>query len=1345
MVFLLVALLGLWPGSLAAQTLTPLWAQSFGANNDYIQSAATDADGNVYVGGYMSSASVTISPDIVLNRISSSSDMVVAKFDANGNALWAKNFGGASATTTRAYGIAVDSAGDVYLTGYFQGSTITIGANTLSLHGSTIAVVAAKLGGTDGTPVWAASFGNTGASVVGNHVAIDQSGNPVIAGYFSGADVVFGGTTLNKSSVQELFVARLNAATGAAMTAVNFGGDAATSVNTAGLAVDPTGNIYTFGYFTGGSMVFGADTLALDGTRNLWLSKLGPTGTPVWARRYGGTNVSGPNVSTYGSLAVDASGNAYFASSFHSGSLVVGNNTLPSLGGSSNALQTIVVARIDAGGTASWARSYGTASANSRAVSIKLDAAGNPLVSGYFNGATLGFGTAVLTRSGVTDAFLARFDTAGNLVWVQNYGGNDASVTPITVATGGTSNVIVGGNFTGAAASFGTISITPGAGQTMFLAGVNQTFPLSVSVAGTGTVTSAPAGISCGATCTASFNASSQVTLTATAGSGYTFSSWSGDCTGTVAATSVTMAAARNCTAIFTATGGQPNPPAPPSPPPPPFVSPTNPPPAVINADTTGSGQGTVSFASSFSNPSTLSFTASQTSGAALPAWLSFDPSSVSFNYDVPLPPNLPIQPSADASAEASARAVRAGRSIVNTVYPLSILVQTVPVSLTATGNGQSYTATINMDFYAPRSPVAVTAVSYSAAGVGGNATSSRPAISWDGAQLVFETLATNIASVDTGGISALMRYDGFSGRRDLLSQTAIPGGGVANAADGNSNNPAVAAAGNAAAFSSMASSISATPGNRLRQVYRTSLAYPRVPLNEAATPAAIMVSTTASGVPADAAADRPAVSERGDFIAFESAATNLGANANRVTQIWRKNAATGAIVLVSAAPDGSAGNGDSRNASMTWDGRFVVFDSTATNLEPGVTGGRHIYLKDLDNGLVYRLSSLSGASNPKVDARLTSVVYVSAANGPSQVLRYDIASGATAVVSATPMGVPANGASDQPTISADGRFVAFRSVATDLMAGQADNGQSQIWIRDVMRGATALVSQTEGGAPGNAASSDPALSGDGASIAFTSQASDLVNGAPPPGQIHLAANPLVLPGRTAYWYSTDGGNLTWSIERWGDQALIAALAYNPGGGLAVWAAGNCRFAGLTCQGSLTQWGQGGATAAPLGQATLTFSPDGRSASATLGNGTPRTLGHYPVGGSRISGFAGLPQAGYWGVVGNAPGVSSLFIDVDTQVGTNGASVQAAHVTLFGYDAAGNAQWYAAEGTLAADRTFAGQLYLYGGGSSWVDAGGSYWPSAMPVGTLRLAFQGSDRAQVQLPDGRVATIGRWRF
>ncbi|MFX4914290.1 hypothetical protein ABTC20_18945, partial [Acinetobacter baumannii] len=88
------------------------------------------------------------------------------------------------------------------------------------------------------------------------------------------------------------------------------------------------------------------------------------------------------------------------------------------------------------------------------------------------------------------------------------------------------------------------------------------------------------------------------------------------------------------------------------------------------------------------------------------------------------------------------------------------------------------------------------------------------------------------------------------SGDRDRLSQTAVPGGGVANAAAGPSFNPAVAADGSIAAFASDAPGISLTPSGGRRQVYATALGYPRVTLDERRTPAAVMISVRADGVP---------------------------------------------------------------------------------------------------------------------------------------------------------------------------------------------------------------------------------------------------------------------------------------------------------------------------------------------------------------------------------------------------------------------------------------------------------------------------------------------------------------
>ncbi len=1335
----LFAALVVWYRPAVAQTVTPAWAVASSSGVAAVTAAVGDAGGNVYVGGTFSGPTLTLGSSIMSypggdNTILT---MFFAKYDASGSIVWAKTFGGNLVDGSPVTGIAVDSGGNVYFTGYFVGSDFDVGGTILSPSVVGAGLVAGKLN-PDGSTAWAKSFGTIpSATTYGRAIALDPANNPVIAGTYQDGSTSIGAYTLPApiTSGQGILFAKLDGGNGDVTWAQGYVG-AGTFIAASGLVVAATGNIYASGTLSGGSVTIG-NTISSVGDQDLWLAQLSSAGVPAWSKGYGGagTSVIVPSAN----LAADSGENIYLTGSFSGGSLDVGGTTLTQTTGSNSDMLAI---KATAGGNTVWAQNWGMAGADSQGIGIGRDAADNIYVAGVFNGASLSLGGITLTLVGSSDLALARLSGSnGTAVWARSYGGTGTAVGnpggpagPVAIA--GTGRVVASGYYASGTLSFGTTTLPSPGSQAMYVAEVAQTYGLTTSVSGAGRVTSTPSGISCGSSCSGQFEAGMSVTLAAAATGADVFRSWSGDCSGSAATLVVTMNAARNCIATFGA--------APPSGggaapvPPPAFVSPSQPPPPIIVANATGSGEGTVSIASSFVSGVPLTFEVRQVSGAPLPDWLTFNPATGSFSYKLPqnLLGTVPIQTVADRPAP------RAGTGVANTVYPLSALVQTVPISLTATAGGQSYTTTINMDFYAPRPLVALTGVSYSPSGASGNAASARPALSWDGGQIVFETLAGNINPA-SGTYSSIARYDGLSGRRDLLSQTAVPGGGVANGVDGNSNNPAVAASGNHAAFSSSAPGVSTTPNNRLRQVYRTSLAYPRVSLNEAATPAAVMVSATAAGIAADAAADMPAMSEHGEFVAFESAAGNLGPNPDSVVQVWRKTMDTGAIALVSAAAGGTPGNGDSRNVSLSWDGRFAVFDSIATNLVFGNAAGRQVYLKDLDSGRMVGISTAAGAGNARIDARATSVVYVAPANGRSQVMRYDIAAGTTTLVSMTPSGVAGNGDSTQAAVSADGRFVVFRSTATDLAAAFAGNGQAQIWVRDVMLGTTALVSRTATGAPGNGAASDPALSGDGASIAFTSQATNLVDAGPLPGQVYMAANPLVLPGRTAYWYAVDGGNQAWTIERWGARALVAGLGYQPGGP-ATWIAGTCDFTGLACGGRLNQWTAGGA-ARPAADAVLTFAADGRSATLSLGNGAPARLAIYPIGGPATTGYAGLPQAGYWVADGTGPGVSSLFLDIDTQAAPGGGVVQVVHATLFGYDAQGAPTWYAAEGPMATDTTFSAQLNAYGGGAPFGQTTGAVVPSATPVGVLRLTFTATDRATMQTPDGRTLVMTRARL
>ncbi len=946
------------------------------------------------------------------------------------------------------------------------------------------------------------------------------------------------------------------------------------------------------------------------------------------------------------------------------------------------------LARLNADGTLDT--SFADPRLNSDVYSLAVQSDGKVLAAGNFTGLNTGGSFVQYLR-------LIRLTSDGALD--NSFRDPNLSSVAQVLALQSNGRILVGGRFTTAGASSASYG-----GLARFDAGFRL---LSFTRPANGTVTSDTGGLACGTTCSALFSIDDQVTLTATPSAGYGFAGWGGGCSGGTSPLTITISTEITCTASFAASGGgngnsgnggAVTPPAPP----PAFV--TTPVTSVQNAATVGSGSGTLSLASSFANPQSLTFTATQNSGAPLPAWLTFDPATVSFAYNVPIPSDLPIQLLADADGRTGRADARASWS--NTIYPLLIRVAQVPVTLTARGDGQSYATTIRMNFYAPRPPVAISAVSLSLDGARGNGRSGRSALSWDGGQMVFETAATNIFPAAANSFSDIVRYQALSGDRDRLSQTAIPGGGVANAADGASTSPAVSSDGRHAAFASEAPSISATPNGGVRQVYRTGLGYPRVALNPAVTPAPDMVSVTAAGVAGNAASDNPALSQDGRYVAFESVATNFGLGVAGQRRIWRKDMQTGALEVVST--------GTGLNPSISWDGRYVAFDD-----------GTQVYLRDMTTSAV---RTIGQGTKPRLTARADRIAFVSG----GQVILAEVATGALRAVTA------GNGISDDPAISADGRFVAFRSAATDLVAGFAGNGLAQIFVRDVERGVTALVTQTATGGPGNGASWSPALSGDGGTIAFGSDARDLVNGNPAPGQAYLAANPLPLPAKTGYWYLAGiGGGQGWVMERWGSRAYVGGLAYD-GQGRSQWLAGFCTLSGLTCSGTLTAAGAAGPAFALVTAAT------GNGATLSVGTAPAQALTPFPIGGSRTTGYAGLPQAGWWYEAGAGNNVG-YFLAIDSQPQADGSVAQIGYLSVLAYDTAGRPVWQSAQAALGADLGFSGMLMQYAGGAPFGATAAAAPASAAIVGPVRLTFDGSEAARITLPDGRTASLARFRF
>ena len=272
--------------------------------------------------------------------------------------------------------------------------------------------------------------------------------------------------------------------------------------------------------------------------------------------------------------------------------------------------------------------------------------------------------------------------------------------------------------------------------------------------------------------------------------------------------------------------------------------------------------------------------------------------------------------------------------------------------------------------------------------------------------------------------------------------------------------------------------------------------------------PPGLVVSPASAGLggfPANGESQNPAVSADGRFVAFGSTATNMVARActTGVRQIHRRDRLTGELLCVSQA-SGVPGNGPSSGPAISADGRFVAYESMATSLAPGCGGGiPQILRTDVVTGETACVSQSGGVAGngpsgaPAISADGRFVAFDSiatnlaaaCATGVRQVLRRDL-SGGIDCVSTGPGGAAGNGASAAPAISADGRVVAFQSLATNLGPGACVSGVQQIVVRDA--GVTSCASVGPGAVAGNGPSGSVAMSADASVVAFESTATNL-------------------------------------------------------------------------------------------------------------------------------------------------------------------------------------------------------------------------------------------------------------
>jgi archaellum component FlaF (FlaF/FlaG flagellin family) len=347
------------------------------------------------------------------------------------------------------------------------------------------------------------------------------------------------------------------------------------------------------------------------------------------------------------------------------------------------------------------------------------------------------------------------------------------------------------------------------------------------------------------------------------------------------------------------------------------------------------------------------------------------------------------------------------------------------------------------------------------------------------------------------------------------MTITRVSVDSAGNQAIGPSFDSSISADGRFVAFSSLATNL--VPGdtdNRSDIFVRDLL-----------TNTTTRVSVDSAGNQGNDYSSNSFISADGRFVAFSSYASNLvPGDTNNTQDIFVRDLSTNTTTRVSVLETGNQGNRASFSHSISADGRFVAFSSYASNLVPSDTDNRSdssfvpgdtdnrsdIFVRDLSTNTTTRVSvdsagnqAIGNSGLPSISGDGRFVVFISGAanlvpgdtNNTQDIFVRDLSTNTTTRVSVDSAGNQGNGISEFPSISANGRFVAFSSDATNLVPGDT-NASSDIFVRDLLTNTTTRVSVDSAGNQGNGISrTAPSISADGRFVVFNSTSTNLVPG----------------------------------------------------------------------------------------------------------------------------------------------------------------------------------------------------------------------------------------------------------
>ncbi|UCF26844.1 MAG: PD40 domain-containing protein, partial [Chloroflexota bacterium] len=391
--------------------------------------------------------------------------------------------------------------------------------------------------------------------------------------------------------------------------------------------------------------------------------------------------------------------------------------------------------------------------------------------------------------------------------------------------------------------------------------------------------------------------------------------------------------------------------------------------------------------------------------------------------------------------------------------------------------------------------------ISINSQGQGGNDESYSPAISGDGRYIGFYSKAANLVDGDSNNKVDAFVYDQETEEVTRISVNSDGTQGNDDSGRSKHERLSLSSDGTIIAFSSYATNLVTGDDNLVMDVFVHDLQSRQTDL----------VSISSDGTQGNSVALNPSISANGQFIAFQSPASNLVVDdANNFADIFVHDRNTGITELVSVASDGTQANNYSTYPSISADGRYVAFTSQANNLVPGDTNSAaDVFVHDRQMAITKRISvasdgtegdysselaSISGDGRLIVFSSLASNLVIEDPEGARDVFIHDQSTGLTDILSLTWDGNLGNGDSTVPVISSDGKYVAFYSTSDGLIQDDL-NSTGDIFLYDLQTKQTQRVSISSDGAEGNGESFTPSISQEGRFIAFSSEATNLVCG----------------------------------------------------------------------------------------------------------------------------------------------------------------------------------------------------------------------------------------------------------